>query len=152
MHNVEFPIGSLPTIEAEMSALQSHISSYRNAVNQEGIWLFLTTLGCWGVPNHILQIFSFALAALLFGERATNRLKETRSFSQLVKDIEERIAQLLPDGDARKARLYDLAAFQRTELSTLNNLKNIRVFLLCWLFYSASLVFCLYMATLSIKH
>jgi len=29
-------------------------------------WAFLTTLGCWGVPNHFFQIIAFILAILFF--------------------------------------------------------------------------------------
>lgn len=147
MHNPSVTIGSLPTIEAEMSALQQHITDYRAALNQEGVWLFLTTLGCWSVSNHILQFFAFFLAVILFGERTTKRFKETRSFSKLVKAIEDRIAQSLPEGDSRKARLYDLAAFQKIELSTLNSLKNVKVFVLCWLFYGASYLYVMFYTT-----
>jgi len=144
MPNSEAAIGSQPTIEAEMSALQQHISEYRSALNQEGVWLFLATLGCWSVSNHVLQFFAFLLAVILFGERVMNRVKETRSFSKLVKAIEERIAQSLPEGDSRKARLYDLATFQKTELSTLNSLKNTKVFLLCWAFYGVSFIYLIF--------
>ena len=144
MDNSPATIGSQPTIEAEMSALQQHIADYRAALNQEGVWLFLTTLGCWSVSNHALQFFAFLIAVILFGERTTNRVKETRSFSKLVKAIEERISQSFPEGDSRKARLYDLAAFQKTELSALNSFKNTKVFILCWGFYGASFIYLMF--------
>jgi hypothetical protein len=133
-------IGALPTIESEMSALEQHITEYRAALNQEGIWLFLATLGCWSVTHPLLQFFAFALALVLFGHRVIKRVGEKRSFSKLVKAIEERITTILPDGDSQKARLYDLAAFQGRELSALNSLRTTGDFLLCWLFYGASLL------------
>lgn len=127
-----------------MSALKQHIADYRTALNQEGVWLFLATLGCWSVSNSILQFFAFLVAVALFGERTTKRVKETRSFSALIKAIEEHIAQMLPKGDAQKARLYDLAAFQKAELSTLNSFRNTIVFILCWIFYGASFVYLMF--------
>jgi hypothetical protein len=134
-------IGNQTTIEAEMSALQQHIMDYRATLNQEGVWLFLATLGCWSVSNALLQHLSFILALVIFGDRMTKRLKDTRSFSKLIKTIEERIAHSLPEGDSRKARLYDLNMFQKGELSALNSFRNTYVFLLCWLFWGASFIF-----------
>ncbi len=141
MQNAPVTVGSLPTIEAEMLTLQQHVADYRAALNQEGVWLFLATLGCWSVSNHILQFFAFLVAVMLFGERAKNRVKETRSFPKLVKALEARIVELLPEGDARKARLYDLSQFQETEMSALNSFKNTKIFFLCWSFYGASFVY-----------
>jgi hypothetical protein len=136
-------IGSQPTIEAEMAALQNFISEYRMTLNQEGIWLFLATLGCWSVTNHPLQLMALILAVILFVERIRTRVKEKRSFSKLILAIEENIERSLPDGDSQKARLYDLAALKKTELSTLSSFRNTKIFFLCWLFYGASLVFLL---------
>jgi hypothetical protein len=141
MQNASVTAGHQPTIEAEMLTLRQHVADYRAVLNQEGVWLFLATLGCWGVSNHILQFFAFLVAVMLFGERAKNRVKETRSFPKLVKALEARIAELLPEGDARKARLYDLSQFQETEMSALNSFKNTKIFFLCWSFYGASFVY-----------
>lgn len=141
MQNASVTIGSQPTIEAEMLTLQRHVADYRTALNQEGVWLFLTTLGCWSVSNHILQFFAFLVAVMLFGERAKNRVKETRSFPKLVQALEARIVELLPEGAAREARLNDLSQFQKTEMSALNSFKNTNIFFLCWSFYGASFVY-----------
>lgn len=140
MSNMKIAIGAQATIEDEMAALQAHIADYRSALNQEGIWLFLSTLGCWSVSQPLLQFLGFALALVLFGQRMLQRLNETRSFSKLIKTIETRISELTPEGDSRKARLYDLATFQKQELSTLKSLRSTGYFLLCWAFYGASFV------------
>lgn len=136
-NNTQFP----STVEEEISSLQQHISTYRATLNQEGVWLFLATLGCWSVTASSLKFLAFALAAFLFGHRFTNQLSETASFSQMVKRLQERISTSLPDNDSRKARLYDLSEIQRNELSTLNSLRNTWVFLLCWLFWGGSLLY-----------
>ena len=140
MPTLNIAIGAQATIEDEMAALQTHIADYRTALNQEGIWLFLATLGCWSVSQPLLQFFAYALALVLFGQRMFHRLNETRSFSKLIKAIETRISELTPEGDSRKARLYDLAIFQKQELSTLKSLRSSGHFLLCWAFYGASLL------------
>lgn len=141
MTQPKITIGNHPTIEEDMIALQEHIVSYRNAINQEGIWLFLATLGCWGVSQLAFQYCAYLLAILLFGERMKNRISETKSFSELAQRIEQRIKDTMPDGDSRKARLYDLAEFQKAELSKLKSLLKAKVFLLCWAFYGASFLY-----------
>ena len=144
MHTTGTAIGNFATIEDELSALRRHIIEYRTALNAEGIWLFLATLGCWSVSNIFLQFTGFGIAVLLFGERLTKRIGETRSFSKLVKAIEGRIAATLPEGDSTKARLYDLAELRSKELSMVNSLANTWAFLLCWLFYGASFAYVLF--------
>lgn len=128
-------------VEDELNVLQQNINEYRKALNSEGVWLFLATLGCWSVTNLPLQLASFLLALVVFGDQMAKRYKESRSFSNMVQDLEKRISISLPEGDSQKARLYDLAIIKQKEMSTLNSLKNTRVFLLCWLFWGASLVY-----------
>ena len=137
----QITIGNHLTIEAELSALQSHVAGYRRALNDEAVWLFLATLGCWSVTNGMIQFVALGLAVLLFGSRMANRSIDSRSYSKLVKTIEHRIEQIVPAEDSRKARLFDLAAFQRSEMSTLRTLKSSWPFLLCWLFFGATLLY-----------
>lgn len=134
-------IGSHLTIEAELNALQLHVVEYRKVLNDEAVWLFLATLGCWSVTNGILQFIALGLAVLLFGSRIASRSIDTRSYSKLVTAVECRIGEIVPAEDSRKARLYDLATFQRIEMSTLRTLKSSWPFLLCWLFFGGTLLF-----------
>jgi hypothetical protein len=135
----EVAIGNHESIEDELSALQKHIAEYSLAFNDEGIWLFLATLGCCSVPNDILQLGAFALTAILFGERLANKQKrETQPTAELVKAVEHRIATEILESDSQKARLYDLANFRAKELSMVKSLKSMKVFIICWLFYWAS--------------
>ena len=137
-------IGSHLTIEEELAALQVHVAEYRKALNDEAVWLFLATLGCWSVTNGLFQFASLGLAVMLFGKRMTDRFIDNRSFTKLVKTIEQRIAQVVPIEDSRKARLFDLAAFQKNEMSVLQSLKGAWAFLLCWLFFGTTLLYTLF--------
>lgn len=139
-------IGSFETIEEELDALRVHIASFRHALNDEAVWLFLATLGCWGVPNHALQFVAFIVAVFLFGYRLSLRQQETRSARILIEAISERITEIVPEGDSRKARLYDLAELRKQDLSTLAALRGAKVFVACWIFYGVSLAwsFCLF--------
>lgn len=137
----QVPIGFNSTVDEEIDALKRHVQGYRRALDSEGVWLFIATLGCWSVTNEKLQFIAFIVAGMLFGERMAKRSSENRSFSKLVEKVEERIGELLPEGDARKARLYDLVEFRKSELSVLKSVRHNKVFFVCWLFYGASLIF-----------
>jgi hypothetical protein len=131
-------IGSGQTIEEELEALRHHVAHYRNVLNDEGIWLFLATLGCWGVTFGPIRLVAFGLAIAIFGKRMSIRSTETRTFSELAVAIEKKIDALIPEGDTRKARLYDLASYRKTELSTLKSLRNTSSFLMSWCFFAIS--------------
>jgi hypothetical protein len=141
MSTSETAIGNHDSVDEELFALRQYINAYRTALNTEGIWLFLATLGCWSVTNIFLQFSAFALAVILFGERLNKRTSETRSFSERFKAIEDLISTDLPEGDSQKARLYDLAALRAKELSKINSLRSVWTFSLCWFFYGASLLY-----------
>lgn len=138
MKNPPTVIGIGETIEQELEGLRQHVGHYREALNDEGIWLFLATLGCWGVTFGPLRLVAFGIAVALFGNRMAGRISEKRSFSNLIAAIENRVEKILPEGDTRKARLYDLAHYRRNELSTLNSFRNTSPFLMSWAFFVVS--------------
>ena len=86
-------VGQQPTVEAELEALQHEIRFYRKTLNNEAVWLFLATLGCWSVSNLVLQLVAYMIVVGLFGRRVSEQTRETRSSSALVKAVEERIAR-----------------------------------------------------------
>lgn len=131
-------IGAGQTIGHELEALRQHVTHYRLALNDEGVWLFLATLGCWGVTVGPLRVVAFVIALALFGSRMASRLSERRTFSTLIGVIASRVEQLTPEGDTRKARLYDLAQYRQKDLSTLNSFRNAVPFFLSWAFLTVS--------------
>ncbi|MRD72780.1 hypothetical protein GH865_05880 [Rhodocyclus tenuis] len=87
------------TIEDEIQSLRDHVREYRKALNDEGVWLFLATLGCWGVSGKALQIFAIVVTILLFGRRLQDRLSERRPFSKIIVAIQYRVETELDEGD-----------------------------------------------------
>ncbi len=137
-------IGTLSTIEGELDALKAHIAAYRSALNEEGVWLFLATLGCWSVSKPLLQIMAFGIAIMIFGARMIASTNEKRSFSTLIVGLEARFCEIAGSETERKAGLFDLMQIQKTELSGLSPFKHILTFSVCWAFLSISFVSCLY--------
>lgn len=123
-------------IEDSLADLQIHIREYRAYLNEESIWLFLATLGCWSVAGQGIQFVALAITVILFGRRFYEKLTDKQSFSKIIQSLEARITAEMPEGDSRKARLYDLAQLKKIELSSITALKKTWVFLLCWGFYA----------------
>ncbi|MDD2540966.1 MAG: hypothetical protein PHH28_07965 [Desulfuromonadaceae bacterium] len=123
-------------IEDSLADLQIHIREYRAYLNEESIWLFLATLGCWSVAGQGTQFIALSITVILFGRRLSEKLADKRSFTKIILSLEARITAELPNGDTRKARLYDLAQLKKDELSSITALKKNWVFLLCWGFYA----------------
>lgn len=132
-------IGYGPTIKADIWALEQHIAEYRKQLNDEGIWLFLSTLGCWSVTSRPLQFFALALTALLFGFRLKLSLKEPRSFKALIQTIEARIdSEELTD--TAKGKLFQrLRNTQNGTLSYRRSFKESGIFFCCWMFFTMTL-------------
>jgi hypothetical protein len=146
MSKAEARIGSYPSIEGDIEALQTLMSTHHMALNNEGIWLFISTLGCWSVSIAILQLIAYFLVLFIFGERMVKRSKrpmETRSFFTLIEGIEVRVKESLPEGDIQKARLYDLSKL-REKLSVVNTFRSTKVFMICWLYYAVSVACCFF--------
>lgn len=119
--------------------LENHINNYRLALNQEGVWLFLATLGCWSVAVAEFQLLAYAITAILFGHRIFLRLTDRRPFAKIVKDLELSIRSNMPNDDSQKARLYDLQQIQNTKLSTWSHIKATPVFMICYVFLFISI-------------
>jgi len=129
-------IGFGPSIKADIWALEQHITNYRKGLNDEGIWLFLTTLGCWSVTNQVLQFFAFVLTAMLFGFRLKKSTQEPRTFKTLIQTIEARIDSTELTEIAKQKLRQRLKNTQTGTLSYHRTFKEGGVFLLCWLFFS----------------
>lgn len=133
-------IDEQPSLEASLAALREHVKSYRTALADEGVWLFLATLGCWSVGNNVLQFCAFGLAGVMFAERVATRVREKRSSSELARAVELRIATAAGLPEERSQRLNELLELRRRELNALTAFRHGKTFLLAWLFYGSSFV------------
>lgn len=70
-------------------------------------WLLLTTLGCWGIPNHLFQMWAFILTILFF----TGKLKVLQRKYSFVKSERTILGKIMGDNipvDEREMLLYRL--------------------------------------------
>lgn len=137
-------LDELPSIDEALLALKRYIKDYRAALNNEGIWLFLSTVGCWGVPQPAFQIAAYVLTVFLFGKRMSSRQVEEKSFSKLASDLESRINASAGSSEIRTRHLLELVALKQNQLSGWRALKHASPFLFSWLFYGASFLYALF--------
>ncbi len=125
-------------IKDKLSSFELHINSYRDSLNSEGVWLFLATLGCWSVNGFWYQIAALMITFFLFSHRIYARLEDKRLFPTIIKELAADINEL-PDGDTKKARIYDLDQIRNVKLGVLNHFKATGIFIVCYSFLGLTL-------------
>ncbi|WDB75041.1 hypothetical protein PS034_03890 [Escherichia albertii] len=81
-----------------------HIDEFRSQVNSQGIWLFISTLGCWSINIPLIQLIAAILLFCIFIFNSKQDMTEKRAFHKIEEDIAKDIDSNLT-GDSR---LYDL--------------------------------------------
>lgn len=126
-------------LAAEIDSFSANIRQYHESLNYEGIWLFLAALGCWSVVGVIYVAFALVATFLLFAWRLNEKRIEKRTFSKVIKALEERINQELPYNDHRTGLLDKLRKLREVELSWRKVTRSAWPFLVSWLFFGATL-------------
>lgn len=54
------------SILKEIKKYSAHIDRFRARANTHGIWLFIATLGCWGVTEPSIRILAFVMLFFYF--------------------------------------------------------------------------------------
>ena len=84
-----------------------HIDEFRTQANSQGIWLFISTLGCWSVNIPLIQIIAAFLLFCIFIFNSKQEMTDKRSFHKIEKDY---LNYLL------KERYNKMPLFSRIEL------------------------------------
>jgi len=129
-------------VKKEIYEFELHIDNFWRALNTEGVWLFIATLGCWSVDQKWAQIFAIIITFSIFTYRISSKQDDKRTFSKITKDIENKIKnKLKKNEDTMKARLHDLNEIKNVKLSTKNSIKSNLMFLMCYSFLGVTLIF-----------
>lgn len=128
-------------IKQQIQSLDLSITNYWQVVNQEGIWLFLATLGAWSVSNTYLQYTAGVIIFVIFLFRLIARIKENGLFSTRINAIKKKITKDLDkDSDQSKARFFDLEQVT-SRLSSISSLKSTLVYSLCAFYFIVSALY-----------
>ncbi|EDC3688145.1 hypothetical protein GAG18_16015 [Salmonella enterica] len=120
-----------------IKSYSKHIDDFRFKANSQGIWLFISTLGCWSINIPLIQVIAAILLFCIFIFNSKQDMTDKRAFHKIEKDIEKDIDSNLT-GDTRKARLYDLGLVEEYRKSIIPVLKTSPIFIVCYIFYSIS--------------
>ncbi|HFT3433003.1 TPA: hypothetical protein ACHV5N_000463 [Klebsiella variicola] len=126
------------SILKEINKYSAHIDRFRARANTHGIWLFIATLGCWGVTEPSIRILAFVMLFFIFLFLLHGSFPgEKRTFKKIHDDIKNKIVDNLTP-EQQQERFHDLLIVEKKTKVTCRNYKNnLYLFsLLCFLFYA----------------
>lgn len=129
------------SIHARIIEFHELTDIYRNNLTQEGMWLFVATLGCWGLTANIyFQYFAFCITGILFAERFHDKISRSKNLarvkSDLIKDIDNS-----DEGSEKQTYLKDYKAMLKDRFSINSMFTEGRVFFICFMFWGVSLAY-----------
>ncbi|MCD1125458.1 hypothetical protein LPW36_05420 [Jinshanibacter sp. LJY008] len=126
-------------LSRDIENYSKHINEFRSQANIQGIWLFTSTLGCWSVSVPVIQLIAAVLLLFIFVFLVNKDIGDKREFYKIKEEIEKDINDHLT-GDTRMARLYELEQVEGYRKSIKPVLKSSPVFIVCYIFYSISIM------------
>lgn len=127
-------------LKQELKNYKKNIKQYRNALENESIWLFLAALGCWSVQGY-LQFFSFFITITFFSSKIYNSLKIKKTFNGFEKNIIELIKKEFKSGAKKDEYEARLKSLQHIRQSNKETLKATPKFMLSCTFLALSIVY-----------
>ena len=122
------------TSTSEIQNLSNAINTHLARLNREAVWLFLTTLGIWGVTDKSMQFIAFLLTFLIFSSNATiDGPSFSKRFEQIGTSIEKS-----EHSSATKERFRAELLEAKSKLSVRNILKNSYVYFFAFVFLALS--------------
>jgi hypothetical protein len=130
-----------PYIEWSIDKFQSDLHQYRSILNDEGIWLFLATLGCWGVEKGWFQLAACIATLIIFSKRIKRFPVAQNSFAKTIELLDNRI-ELEVELPSNKQRLQAKLRVVKEALVEYGSAMRMNVvFWICWTFFGASLLY-----------
>ncbi|MBZ6543021.1 hypothetical protein FMJ66_12470, partial [Klebsiella pneumoniae] len=126
------------SILKEIKKYSAHIDRFRARANTHGIWLFIATLGCWGVTEPSIRILAFVMLFFIFLFLLHGSFPgEKRTLHPLPQHIKKPIVDNLPP-ETPPERFHDLLIVFSPRKSLVGILKSTFIFVSCYGFYFVS--------------
>jgi hypothetical protein len=129
-------------ITLEISKFDKDIDEHREALEKESVWLFLATLGCYGVTNNdFLQTIAFLITFAFFISRVNSRKNKsnTKLFILREKEIKKMITSKLNPGDIQQEQLNNLKKIRNEKLTLFQHIRSNPMYIICFIFLLASM-------------
>ena len=123
---------------SKIDALEESIASMYENVRIQAIWLFLATLGCWGINQEETQIISIFIVFFLFYSKLTKKQNGNISFIKQMKDINIEVDKSSFDEEFKDSSRYELKKLERDFLKG-SAFKKMPEFIVVYLFWGWSL-------------
>ncbi|MCX6052666.1 MAG: hypothetical protein NTZ60_09165 [Campylobacterales bacterium] len=119
-------------ISQEIENFAKHMVEFRKNLNSEGIWLFIVTIGIFGITDNYLQMYALVFTFFLFLSRITIGLDDKRTSFEIYKALLMKIKQSDINDTVRKTYLDALDGIKNDKQCVL---KEGWIFLFAFLFY-----------------
>lgn len=121
--------------------VKKYINRQYEILNMEAIWLFVATLGTWSVTNKYIRVIAILLILVLLGFKIYENRNDRRPFKEMFVSLRNEIKGSSLEGDAEKARLYEIGEAEKELLSWKSMFLLTPKFLICYLFWGISLLY-----------
>ncbi|MFY9141326.1 hypothetical protein [Sulfuricurvum sp.] len=92
------------SIKDDITVLEKEVNEMQNKRDEKSLWLFIATVGCWGIPKDVflLQLFAFTIILLYYFRenfRITNKEYGYADFNARCNQLKEKIRIELKKND-----------------------------------------------------
>lgn len=122
----------MKTLKEELALLEADILAWRTTLNDKGVWLFISTLGCWSVPSGGLRLLALTITlGLFFWQAYSHQKKPFKPFTDRCAELECRIPAAELSETEKESQLYKLGIFREKYFSVWN-MRDAWVFVVCF--------------------
>lgn len=135
------------TITTRVENYMSKVENFHIASENAAIWLFLGTIGCWGVEDMKFRITSFFVIFLLFIYQLVNFKKDNNIYKRFDHELTDLIDEIYSTNSIDKYKdelLNKLLLFKKENFGWFGFIKKGGVFTICLLYFYYS---CIYQLT-----
>lgn len=133
------PIGLGRSVEEELAALNTSIDKHLNALNVEGVWLFLASLSCWSVPEGLPRLLALIASLILFGQQYKSHGHDQRIIPKQFEASALRIAALPLTEDEKIEGRGQIERLRDARMSGLKPIYRTPSFIIGWSTWGATL-------------
>ncbi|ELB2152626.1 hypothetical protein QNS29_004828 [Vibrio parahaemolyticus] len=120
-----------------LDSFSKYLTKYDENLNTQGIWLFLATLGCWGVPEGWLRVTAFSITFFIFFNNLFMVWKEEKehvTFKMGFAKVERKVDELESASD-REFWTCVLNLKKAHHLSFIRGLKRNHIYIVSFVFH-----------------
>ena len=112
-------------IEIELQKFSQDIDDWHEKANIEGIWIFLATLGCWGVTNNILLFVALIIVFFIFIYLLSKGTEFKGSFDMQFRKLEKKYLKY--DSEKHTDFAVRLREIRKEKLSILKGMLRVGI-------------------------